>query len=297
MGHMRRRVLFAFSFVIMSSMLAIAGGEDPKDKVVKAKKAYAVETEKLRPLVLAALDKKEEKARSKGDKKLVDEVKQQRAALEEFQEFPSDMPVELRTRLTKARAQVEAAYAAAIKECTKAKKDEEAAALEKEYREFRTASWSNLDLTNVEVKDGYFRIPPNTVVTTNKAYKGGVEITLVAKTDGESIRVHAHRGSRVIFNWEANPNELLINRPDGREDIFESGSLLKAKAAAMKADTYYTLKWLLTPEGMVISENGQAVFTEKKDYDLGGESKISIQTYKRGNVDVKEFKVTPIASK
>jgi hypothetical protein len=293
---MLRRVLFTFSFVILSSMLAIAGGEDPRDKVLKAKEAYTTETEKLRPLVLASLDKKEEKARTKGDKKLVDEVKQQRAALEEFDEWPADMPVELRTRLTKARALVEAAYSAAIKECTKAKKDEEASALEKEYREFRTASWSLLDLTNVEVKDGFFRIPANTVVTTQKSYKGGLEIMLVAKTEAENIRLHAHRGARVIFNWEANPNELLINRPDGKEGIFESGSLLKAKAAAMKSDTYYTLKWSLTPEGMVISENGQVVFTEKKDYDLGGETKISIQT-KRSKVDVKEFKVTQIAGK
>jgi hypothetical protein len=296
MWHMPRRVLFALAFVILLNMLAIAGRDDPQEKVVKAKAAYTSETEKLRSVVLAGFDKKEEKARSKGDKKLVDEIKLQRAALEEFEEWPTDMPAELRTRLTKARTQVETAYALAIKECTKAKKDDEAAALEKELLEFRSHSWSLLDLTNVEVKDGFFRIPPNTVVTTQKSYKGGVEITLVAKTEAENIRLHAHRGARVIFNWEANPNELLMNRPDGKEGVFESGSLMKAKVAAMKPDTYYTLKWLLTPDGMTISENGQVVFNEKKEYNLEGETKIAIQT-KRSKVDVKEFRVTQTLAK
>ncbi|HEV3385090.1 MAG TPA: hypothetical protein VG097_09750 [Gemmata sp.] len=293
---MPRRVLFAFSFVILSSMLAIAGGEDPKDKVLKVKEAYNAEIEKLRTAVIAGFDKKEEKARSKGDKKTVDEVKQQRAALAEFEEWPADMPVDLRTRLTKARTQIEAAYTTAIKECTKAKKDEEAAALEKEFQEFRTKSWSVLDLTKVELKDGFFRIPPNTMVTTRNPYKGGVEIMLVAKTEAENIRLYAHRGASVIFNWEGNLNELRVTRPDGREEGFESGSLMRAKVVAMKPDTYYTLKWWLTPEGMTISENGQVVFSEKREYDLTGESKIAIQT-KRSRVDVKEIRVTRIGQK
>jgi hypothetical protein len=293
---MPRRVLFAFSFVILSSMLAIAAGEDPKDKVLKAKEAYNAEIEKLRTAVNAGFDKKEEKARSKGDKKTVDEVKQQRAALAEFEEWPVDMPVELRTRLTKARTQIEAAYTAAIKECTKAKKDEEAAALEKELQEIKQATLSILDLTKVEKKDGYIRIPPNTVVPTQKTYKGGVEIMLVAKTEAENIRLHAHRGASVIFNWEGNINELRITRPDGREDAFASGSFTKAKVTAMKPDTYYTLKWTISPEGMTISENGQVVFSEKREYNLEVESKISIQTM-RSKVDIKEIRVTRIGQK
>ena len=47
------------------------------------------------------------------------------------------MPAELRTRLTKARAHDEAAYLTAIKAYTNAKKDEEAAAMEKDLTESR----------------------------------------------------------------------------------------------------------------------------------------------------------------
>jgi hypothetical protein len=294
---MPSRVLLSFPCVLLSSLLALARDDDPKENIFKAKAAYTAEIAKLRSEVNAGFDKKEEKARNKGDKKLVDEIKFHRAAFDEAEEWPADMPAELRTRLTKARTQVEAVYVTAIKECTKAKKDDEAAAMEKDLSEFRKAAyWPLLDLAKVEVKEGFFRIPPNTLVTTKKSYKGAVEITVVAKTEAENIRLHAHRGATVIFNWEINPAELRVCRPDGQEEILESGSLATAKVAPLKPNTYYTLKWLLTSQGMAIAVNGQVVFAEKKDYNLEGETKIAIGVVK-SKVDVKEFKVMRVFAK
>ena len=294
---MPSRVLLAFACIFLSSLLAIADDDDPKEKIFKAKAAYTAEIAKLRAEVIAGFDKREEKARNKGDKKLVDEIKFQRAAFDEAEEWPADMPKELSMRLTKARAQVEAAYLNAIKEYTKAKKDEEAATMEKDLTEFRkVAFWPLLDLAKVEVKEGFFQIPPNTLVTTRRPYKGGVEISLVAKTEAENIRLHAHRGATVIFNWEIKPTELRVCRPDGKEEFLESGSLATAKVTPLKPNTYYTLKWLLTPQGMAISVNGEVVFIEKKEYDLNGEAKIAIGACK-SKVDIKEFRVMRIAPK
>jgi hypothetical protein len=42
---------------------------------------------------------------------------------------------------------------------------------------------------------------------------------------------------------------------------------------------------------MAVSENGHIAFSEKKDYDLEGETKIAIGACK-SKVDIKEFKVT-----
>jgi hypothetical protein len=283
--------------IFLSSLLVIADDDDPKEKIFKAKEAYTAEITKLRAEVIAGFDKREEKARNKGDKKLVDEIKFNRVAFDEAEEWPADMPTELRSRLTKARAQVEAAYLTAIKDYTKAKKDDDAAVMEKDLTEFRkVAFWSLLDLSKAEVKEGFFRIPLNTLVTTQKPYKGGVEITLNARTEAENIRLHAHRGAAVIFNWEIKPTELRVCRPDGKEEFLESGSLATAKVTPLKPNTYYTLKWLLTPQGMAISVNGQVVFIEKKEYDLDGETKIAIGACK-SKVDIKEFKVMRIVPK
>ncbi|HEV3385092.1 MAG TPA: hypothetical protein VG097_09760 [Gemmata sp.] len=289
---MPSRVLLSFALVLQSSLLTIAGDDDPKETIFKAKSAYTAEIAKLRSEVIAAFDKREEKARAAGNKKLVDEIKFYRSAFDEDEEWPAEMPAELRTRLTKARSQVEAAYLIAIKDYTKTKKDEEAAATEKDLAEFRKVAYCPLlDLSKVEVKEGFFRIPPNTLVTTRKPYKGALEIALVARTEAENIRLHAHRGATVIFNWEINPAELRVCRPDGKEELLESGSLATAKVTPLKPNTYYTLRWLLTPQGMAVSENGHIAFSEKKDYDLEGETKIAIGACK-SKVDIKEFKVT-----
>jgi hypothetical protein len=294
---MLSRVLLPFAFILLPSLLAVARDDDPKDKVFKAKAAYTSEITKLRAEVIVGFEKREEKAREAGNKKLVDEIKFYRAAFDEAEEWPIDMPAELRMRFTKARAQVEAAYITAIKDLTKAKKDEDAAMMEKDLVEFRkTAFWPILDLTKVEIKDGFFRMPTNTLVTTHKPYKGGLEIMMIAKTEAENIRLHAHRGAAVIFNWEINPSELRVCRPDGKEEFLESGSLATAKVTPLKPNTYYTLRWLLTPQGMAISVNGQVVFVEKKDYNLEGETKIAIGACK-SKVDIKEFRVTRIAPK
>lgn len=294
---MHSRILLAFVCLLLSSLLAIADDDDPKEKIFKAKAAYTAEIMKLRAEVIADFDKREEKARDKGNKKLVDEIKFHRAAFDEAEEWPADLPKELRARMSKARTQVDTAYQTAIKEYTKAKKDDEAARMEKDLTEFRKeAYWPLLDLAKVEVKEGFFRIPSNTLVTTQKPCKGGVEITLVARTEAENIRLHAHRGACVIFNWEQNPSELRVCRPDGREELLESGTIATAKMTPLEPNTYYTIKWLLTPQGMTVSVNGHVVFVEKKEYKLDGETKIAIGACK-SKVDVKEFKVSRVFAK
>lgn len=99
----------------------------------------------------------------------------------------------------------------------------------------------------------------------------------------------------MIFNWEGNPAELRVHRPDGNEKG-EGCTLANPKVTPLKPNTFNTLKWLLIPEGMTISVNGVVVFSEKKEYDLNVESKIAVVSLKSAIV-VKEFRVTRVVAK
>jgi len=285
---MLTRVLPAMVMVVFSSVLAIAQDDPIKKKILKAKAAYETEVAKLRSEVVAWYKKREETARNAGNKKLTDELKQQREAFEAKEEWPLDMPADLRTRLTKARTQLEIAYTTAIKDYTKAKKDDEASDVEKDLVELKKESWLFLDLGKTEVtKEGYLRIPPNTKVTTRQSYKGSVDILLVARTEAEEIKIQARDRLDLTFNCEPN-RDLRVHRP-----LKNGGGIVSNSKTTLKANTFYTLRWLITPEGMAVSVDGKTVFTEKREFNLDTEAKIGIGTVK-SNVDVKEFKVTSV---
>jgi hypothetical protein len=278
---------------------------DPKDreKMDKAREAYNSETAKIREEVLVLFDKRKEKAREAGKKKQIEEIETQRQEFElpTFSPiWPADLPADLSTRINKNQSQFEAVCESVIEECLKTKKNVQAVQLERELAYFRASvHWQLLDiieLNRAEVKDGYFRIPPNTEIHSRKSYKGGFEVKLVASTENENIRLHAHNGSTVIWNWESKPTELRVHRPDGKMERIESGSIARANVAPLMPNTYYTLKWTVTSKGMTVSTNGQVVFSEMKSYNLDSPSRISIMT-KRSKVDVKEFTITPIPEK
>jgi len=122
----------------------VAAGADDKDpvkeKLFAAKVAYDKEMAAYRAAVGEWLDKREEAARKAGDKKLVDQVKAERKAFDEDGELPKGAPAALKLRPAAARKALEGGYAEAVKAYTKAKKDDEAAAVEKELESFRKES-------------------------------------------------------------------------------------------------------------------------------------------------------------
>lgn len=114
-----------------------AADDDPvRIKLDKAKVIFAADMDKYRAAVGASFDKREEGARKKGDKKLVDQIKAERHAFEEKGKLPNAAPAAVKSQLTSARSSLEAAYKSAIREYTKAKRDDEAAVVEQEFEEF-----------------------------------------------------------------------------------------------------------------------------------------------------------------
>ncbi len=289
--------------LVLCTGLGVAGQDstDPvRQKLDKAKVKYEQARTQYREAVRTGLDEKEKSARAAGNKKLLDQIVAEREAFAQAEEHPASVAKFPLTRFEAARKEREKALETAIKELTKAGRDLTAAEVEGELRELRRSAssvWQYLDTATAgaTANDGFLRIQKETLVPTKREYTGPVEIVMVARTELENIRVLAHRGSCVIFNWELNPKQLRVHRPDGNNRL-ESGSIATAPVTPLKANTWYTLRWRLTAEGMSVSVDGKVVFAEQRAYDLSAPSRITVKAA-TSQVDVKEFSVLPAKDK
>ncbi len=279
--------LITMSCVLLTIGMSVrVDGQDAiQEELEKAKKTYQMEKDAYKESVLETFDKREEAARKAGDKKLVDQAKAERNAFENWNAIPSNVPTAASKRRSSSRTRMESALNTAIKSYIRAKNDEAAAAIEKDLLAFRGDDWPHLNLESVKFKGDVFQIGTATTVSTTQEFSGPVEINVIARTEKDNIRLHAARGASVIFNWEVNPGELRVVRPDG--------SLATANVSPLKPGTWYKLRWRITGEGMQIFVNDQVVFSENKAYDLASKSRISIETVK-SVVEVRDFHVVPV---
>jgi len=110
--------------------------DDPiSTKLDAGKKKYDAAIAKYREEAAASFTKREETARKGGNKKLVDQIKDEVTAFEETGELPLTSTV-LRKSRASAIKQMEDAYSLAIKEYTAAKKDDLATATDKDLKKF-----------------------------------------------------------------------------------------------------------------------------------------------------------------
>jgi hypothetical protein len=134
----RSAVVLAFFGVAVC--LSQADDRDPvKEKLFAAKVAYDGEMRQYRTQAGDWFDKREETARKDGNKKLVDQIKAERKAFDEDGELPKGAPADIQQKPALAKKALEAAYAEAVKDYTKAKKDVEAAAVEEAWKAFKDA--------------------------------------------------------------------------------------------------------------------------------------------------------------
>jgi hypothetical protein len=130
---MNRWLRVAIACLTLAVVPVLRADDDPvRAKLDQAKAVYEADVKKARAAVAAYFDKREEVARQNMDKKAVDLVKAERQAFEEKGELPKSAPVGLKAPFATNRSTLEAAYKSAIGEYVKAKKDEDAAVLEKE---------------------------------------------------------------------------------------------------------------------------------------------------------------------
>ena len=129
--------LLVLLLVSIASSRCIADEDMVKVKLDKAKAGYDEAMNKFRMAVGEYFNKREDAARKDGNKKLVDEIKADRQTFDEKGEVPNTAPAVLKQKATAASITLENAYILAIKEYTRAKLDDEAAATEKELAAFK----------------------------------------------------------------------------------------------------------------------------------------------------------------
>jgi dsDNA-binding SOS-regulon protein len=114
--------------------------EAVKEKLFQAKKDYGAEVQKFKKAITDLLDKREENARNKGDKKVLDQIKAERDAFEKTGEMPQIVPSSIREPLRSARIKLNTAYSLAVKDLVRLKMDDAASATEKEQQEFLSSA-------------------------------------------------------------------------------------------------------------------------------------------------------------
>ncbi len=190
---------------------------------------------------------------------------------------------------------LDAAFHSAIREYLVAKRDSDAADVEKEWKSVKAKEWKEYNIDEARVTEDGLRLGKERSLWTNKEFSGPIEIHLVAKTESENIRIHAYLGACVIFNWEINPKELRVCRPDGKDER-ETGTIVSAKVTPLKPKVWHRIKWVITSKGMKIYADEQPVFSEAKIYDLSKKKSIAVGAVTSA-VDIKEFRVLSITDK
>ena len=126
--------------LICSAIAAAPGQADDveavRGKLQKAREEYDGEVQKFNKAVASSLDAREEVARAKTSKKMVDEIKAQRKAFEGDGELPPLVPPGAYTQIRLAVSKLDKAHADAVKELVRQKHDAAAEAVEKEQRRF-----------------------------------------------------------------------------------------------------------------------------------------------------------------
>jgi hypothetical protein len=163
-----RRFACAFAVLLLGLALGAARADDVegvRQKLFEAKKAYDGEVQKFRKASADWFDKREEEARASGNKKLVDQVKAERAAFEKEGETPQSYPVALHAQMRAARDTLDKAYGVAVKDYVRLKADAAAEAAEKERQKIVVESAlafgkrtyvGSLRATNVKVWNNWF---------------------------------------------------------------------------------------------------------------------------------------------
>lgn len=134
MAPMLRLLLLSTAFTF--SNMSNAEDDISYLKLQKALAAFDLAEEKYRNDVTAWLDKRETEARKRGDKGLVDQITIERDAFTTKSIQPKTLPRTIGNQFATAKRNMEFAYKAAIKDHTKAGRDEEATATEKELDRF-----------------------------------------------------------------------------------------------------------------------------------------------------------------
>lgn len=151
--------------------------------------------------------------------------------------------------------------------------------------------WDRFELGNAKLKRkiAHLTKAANEMVTKD-VFTGPIEIEIKARTEQNNIRIYGPRGSSVIFNWEANPRELRVTRPDG-DGRAGSGSVATAPVQPLAPNQWHLIRWRMSETGMQVSADGKVVFSEQRGYDLTTPGKVAVHAVD-SNIDINHLVVS-----
>jgi hypothetical protein len=157
----------------------------------------------------------------------------------------------------------------------------------------RPGHWDHLDVANATPMSGFLRINRNRSIGTKQTYTGPIEITVELRTEKDAVRLNAPPGAGVVFNSDpTNAALLLLFLPDGGLKP-ESGTRTLRVAKPLAPNTWYTIRWKITENGMEVLVNDVTYYRDKRKYDLTIESPVRVRAA-NSFVDVKSLVVQPI---
>lgn len=145
--------------------------------------------------------------------------------------------------------------------------------------------WEMFDIDRGDRQAGFLRLNPGGAMQSCVKYDGPMEVSFIARTDSLNIRLLVH-GHEVIWNWEVNPRELVVNRPDGTE--------IKSPFVPLNANHWYTFRYRIERQGTLITVDGLPVFTERHDYGKFPLAPVGVRAREPAVIDVKKLVIRPL---
>ncbi|HEX4132145.1 MAG TPA: protein kinase, partial [Pirellulales bacterium] len=148
----------------------------------------------------------------------------------------------------------------------------------------KTKKWQDFASEGNVAAGDVARITGDACVSSRQSFSGPLDITLLARTDSQNIRLYAHGKSVVIWNWEKKLNELRIHRPDG--------TIVASQVKALQPNTWYRLRWVIQPDGSSVYVDDKLVFRDSGPYDVSISSPVKVSSHEKAVVELKSFVVS-----
>ena len=318
----RAMVAVALAGVLVCASFADEKDKDPiKERLFAAKKEYDAEMKAYRAAAEAWFDKREEAARKDGNKKLLDQVKAERDTFDESGALPKGVPAAIPQKAVSAKKGLEIAYELAVKEYTKAKKDDAAAAVEKEWKAFAAKANSINLLALIDLKthtvsgswkkDGKALVgsPTDKAAVLQLPYEPGeeydLEITCRRIAGNEGLAIGLVAGGRqvaaVIDGW---PNDGYrsgfehVDKKSGRDNV------TTVKGAFFMPDTDSAITCSICSGKIEVSANDKLVISFKGNSNRlsspegwGGANKKALYLHFSADFKFDRIVVTPVKGK
>ena len=267
---------------------ARADEKDPvKEKLAAAKLAYDGEVQQFRKAVGEWLDKRETDARNAGDRKVVEQIKDERKSFEDG-ELPKGAPNALSQKPAQTKKAMEAAFAEALQAYTKANREDEAAVILEEWQAFsakpflpKSAAIDLLALIDPKThtvwgewkKDGKVLVsvaggrPPRLQMPYEPGEEYDIEVSCKRVEGNNSFNVGLVAGGRQFLaafdGWPTQGYMSGLDFVDGK-DVRDNPTTLKGPQ--FENDKNYTLGCSVRSGKIETSINGKVIVSYKGEF-------------------------------